>query len=53
MGTTPFDAVTRLFDSGMTRREAPRTVVAGAAALTAASALLTGEDAAAGKKRRT
>lgn len=53
MDTTRFDAVTRLFDSGMTRRDALRHVMAGAAALTAGGALLTGEEATAGKKRRT
>ena len=52
MDTTRFDAATRLFGSGMTRRQALRGLVAGAAALTAGSALLPVEDAEAGKKQR-
>ena len=52
MDTTRFDAVARLFGSGMTRREALRGLVAGAAAVTAGSTLLAVEDAAAGKKKR-
>lgn len=52
MDTTTFDTVTRLFSRGMPRREALRSLVAGAAALTATGALLSVEDAAARKKRR-
>ncbi|MBW3634109.1 MAG: hypothetical protein KY456_13880 [Chloroflexi bacterium] len=52
MDTTKFDSVTRLFGSGMTRREALRGLVAGAAVLTAGSALLQAEDASARRRRR-
>jgi hypothetical protein len=38
MDTVKFDAVARLFGSGMTRREALRGLVAGAAAITAGGA---------------
>ena len=44
MDTTKFDAVARIFGSGMTRREALRGLVAGAAAVTAGGALLAVED---------
>jgi hypothetical protein len=52
MDTITFDAVTRLFGSGTTRREALRRLMAGAAALTAGGALLPVEAAAGRKKRR-
>ncbi len=52
MDTTRFDSVARLFGSGMTRREALRGLVAGAAALTAGGALLQTEDAAAKRRRK-
>lgn len=52
MDITTFDTVTRLFSRVMPRREAPRFLVAGAAALSATGALLSVEDAAARKRRR-
>ena len=54
MDTFTFDSVARLFGSGMTRREALRGLVAGAAAVTAGSALLALEETAAaqGKRRK-
>jgi len=52
MDTTKFDAVARIFGSGMTRRDAIRGLVAGAAAVTAGSAFLTVEETAAGKSKR-
>ncbi len=52
MDSTRFDTVTRLFGKGMPRREALRSLVAGAAGLFASGALLSAEDAAARKKRR-
>jgi hypothetical protein len=52
MDTTRFDEVARLFGSGMTRHEALRGLVAGAAALTAGGELLQAEDASARKWRR-
>jgi hypothetical protein len=52
MDTTRIDAVARLFDSGCTRREALRYLVAGAAGLSAGGTLLTGEDAAARKDKK-
>ena len=51
MDTTKFDAVTRLFGSGMTRRDALRGPVAGAAAV-AGGTLLTSEETAASKRRK-
>jgi hypothetical protein len=47
MDTTTFDTVARLFGTGMTRREALRGLMAGAAAVTTGGALLQGEDASA------
>jgi hypothetical protein len=52
MDTFKFDAVARLFGSGMTRREALRGLVAGAAAVTAGGVLLQAEDVAARRRRR-
>ncbi|MBW3632280.1 MAG: hypothetical protein KY456_04540 [Chloroflexi bacterium] len=52
MDTTKFDSVARCFGSGMTRREALRGLVAGAAALTAGGVLLQAEDASAKRRRR-
>jgi hypothetical protein len=52
MDTTKFDSVARLFGSGMTRREALRGLVAGAAALTAGGALLKADDASAKRRRK-
>ena len=52
MDTTKFDSVARLFGSGMTRRQALRGLVTGAAALTAGGVLLRSEDAAAKRRRR-
>jgi hypothetical protein len=52
MDTTKFDSVARLFGSGMTRRQALRGLVAGAATLTAGGALLQVEDASAKRRRR-
>ncbi|MBW3634594.1 MAG: hypothetical protein KY456_16365 [Chloroflexi bacterium] len=55
MDTSRFDSVARLFGSGMTRREALRGLVAGAAAVTAGGALLhvQVEDASAKKRKKT
>jgi hypothetical protein len=50
MDTTRFDAVARLFDSGMSRREALRGLFAGAAVLSAGGTLLAGEEVSARKK---
>src|SRR3954469_14810458 len=50
--TTKFDSVARLFGSGMTRREALRGLVAGAAAVTAGGVLLKAEDASAKRRRK-
>ena len=47
MDTFKFDSVARLFGTGMTRRDALRGLVAGAAAVTTGGALLQGEDASA------
>lgn len=52
MDTFKFDAVARLFGSGMTRREALRSLVAGATAVTAGGVLLSAEEAAAKKRRK-
>ena len=52
MDTTKFDSVARLFGSGMSRRQALRGLIAGAAALTAGGALLQAEEASAKKRRR-
>ena len=52
MDTTRFDAVARIFGSGMTRRDAVRRLVAGAAAVTAGSSFLAVEETAAGKSKR-
>ena len=50
MDTFKFDAVARLFGSGMTRREALRSLVAGATAVTAGGLLHSTEEAAAGRR---
>ena len=52
MDTTRFDAVARLFGNGMTRREALRGLLAGAATVTAGGSLLAVDDAAASKRKR-
>jgi hypothetical protein len=52
MDTFKFDSVARLFGSGMTRREALRGLVAGAAAVTAGGAFLADEATAASKSKR-
>ena len=52
MDTFKFDSVARLFGSGMTRRDALRGLVAGAAAVTAGGALAHVEDASARRRRR-
>ncbi|MDQ4039016.1 MAG: hypothetical protein M3313_11890, partial [Actinomycetota bacterium] len=52
MDTFTFDSVARLFGSGMTRRQALRGLVAGAAAVTAGGALLADEATAASKSKR-
>ena len=52
MDTFKFDSVARLFGTGMTRRDALRGLVAGAAAVTTGGALLQGEDASARRRRR-
>ena len=52
MDTTRFDAVTRRFGEGMSRRAALRGLVAGAAAIATGGSLLAVEDAAARKKKR-
>ena len=51
MDTFKFDSVARLFGTGMTRRDALRGLVAGAAAVTTGGALLQGEDASARRCR--
>ncbi len=52
MDTTRFDAVTRLFGSGMTRREALRGLIAGAAVASASGLVLHAEDASARRRRK-
>jgi hypothetical protein len=52
MDTTKFDTVVRLFGSGMTRREALRSLVAGATAVAAGGTLLTSQETEARKRRR-
>ncbi|MBW3634044.1 MAG: hypothetical protein KY456_13555 [Chloroflexi bacterium] len=52
MDSTKFDAIARLFGSGLTRREALRGLVAGATGITAGGVLLQMEDASAGRRRR-
>ena len=52
MDTVKFDTVTRLFGSGMTRREALRGLVAGAVAVTAGGAVLSVEAASPQLRRR-
>jgi hypothetical protein len=52
MDATRLDAVARLFDTGVTRREALRTLFASAATLAAGASLLTVESTVARKKRR-
>ena len=52
MDTIKFDAVTRIFGGGMTRRDALRGLVAGATAVTAGGAFLASEAAAASKSKR-
>ena len=52
MDKTRFDAVARLFGSGMTRREALRGLVAGAAAVTVGGAVLSVEDASAKRRKK-
>jgi hypothetical protein len=52
MDTTRIDAVARMFARSMTRREALRGLVAGAAAVTAGGTLLQVEDASARRRRR-
>ncbi len=52
MDTTTFDAVARLFGSGMTRRTALRGLAAGVATLTAGGMVFQAEDAAARRRRR-
>src|SRR5687768_8411216 len=52
MDTFKFDSVARLFGSGMTRRDALRGLVAGAAAVTAGGALAHVEDASSRRRRR-
>lgn len=51
MDTTRIDAMARLFDGGMTRRDALKWLLAGTAAMTA-DGVLTGEDVDARNKRR-
>jgi hypothetical protein len=52
MDTFKFDSVARLLGSGMTRRDALRGLVAGAAAVAAGGTLLASEETAARKRRR-
>jgi hypothetical protein len=52
MDSTRFDTVSRLFGSGMTRREALRGLFAGAAAVAAGGAVLSVEDASAKRRRK-
>ena len=52
MDTTKFDTVARLFGRGMTRRDALRGLVAGAAAVAAGGTLLASEETAARKRKR-
>jgi hypothetical protein len=49
MDTFKFDSVARLFGSGMTRRQALRGLMAGAAAVTTGGTLLDSEETAARK----
>ena len=53
MDAITFDTATRLLGSGMTRREALRGLVAGAAALVTGGALLQADDASARNRRKT
>jgi hypothetical protein len=53
MDTTRFDTATRLFGIGVTRRQASRTLIAGAAILTGSGLVPASPDTVAGKKRRT
>jgi hypothetical protein len=52
MDSTRIDAVARMFAHGMTRREALRGLVAGAAAVAAGGTLVHVEDASARRRRR-
>jgi hypothetical protein len=52
MDSTRIDAVARMFARSMTRREALRGLVAGAAAVTAGGTLVQVEDASARRRRR-
>ena len=52
MDTTKFDTVARLFGRGMTRRDALRGLVAGAAAVAAGGTLLASEETEARKRKR-
>ena len=52
MDTFKFDSVARLFGNGMTRRQALRGLVAGAAAVTTGGTLLAPEETAARRRRR-
>ncbi len=52
MDTVKFDAVSRLVGHGMTRRQALRGLVAGAAAIAGGGVLLQAEDASAKRRRR-
>lgn len=52
MDTFKFDSVARLFGSGITRREALRGLVAGAAGVAAGGTLLASEETAAGRRKR-
>jgi hypothetical protein len=52
MDTAKFDTVARLFGNGMSRREALRGLVAGAAAIAAGGALLVSEDVSAKRRKK-
>ena len=52
MDTFKFDSVARLFGSGLTRRDALRGLLAGAAAVAASGTLLASDETAARKRRR-
>jgi hypothetical protein len=52
MDNMKFDTVTRLFGSGITRRETLRGLFAGAVAVTAGGALLRSEDASAKRRKK-
>ena len=52
MDTFKFDSVARLFGSGMSRRDALRGLVAGAAGVAAGGTLLASEETAARRRRR-